>query len=281
MMERTMPQRDLTDDQYKTLMPLLPPVKPVRGRTNLDHRDIINGILWVQRTGAPWRDVPPHYGKWGTIYSRWYRWSHDGVWDQVLLALQHQAEAHSLIDWWLHHVDSTSVRVHVDGAGAPLHGATPEMSAQLQGLGRSRGGLTSKVHIRVDGTGKVMTICVGPGQRHDSLYLEALMEQEPLHGGRRGRPRSKPRKLVADKGYSSRKIRQHLRSRGIGVVIPRKSNENWRGFFDKPAYRQRNIVERTIGHLKRWRRLATRYDKLERTFKSFWTLAIILQWLDY
>jgi transposase len=86
---------------------------------------------------------------------------------------------------------------------------------------------------------------------------------------------------VADKGYSSRKIRQHLRSRGIGVVIPRKSNENWRGFFDKPAYRQRNIVERTIDQLKRWRRLATRYDKLERTFKSFWTLAIILQWLDY
>lgn len=87
--------------------------------------------------------------------------------------------------------------------------------------------------------------------------------------------------MVADKGYSSNKIRRSLRERGIGVVIPRKSNERRRGFFDTRAYRARNIVERTIGLLKRWRRLASRYDKLKTTFQTFWTLAAVIQWLEY
>ncbi len=87
--------------------------------------------------------------------------------------------------------------------------------------------------------------------------------------------------MAADKGYSSAKIRKSLRDKGIGVVIPRKSNERRLGAFDKEAYRKRNIVERTIGLFKRWRRLATRYDKFKISFQAFWTLAAVIQWLEY
>lgn len=276
-----MPQRDLTDLQYQRLLPLLPPVKPPRGRTNLDHRLILEGILWIQRTGAPWRDLPARYGKWSTVYTRFSRWTRAGLWDKLLLELQNQAYAQDSIDWSLHHVDSTSVRVHVDGAGARRGQLCAQHSAQRQCLGRSRGGLTTKVHLRVEGRGRVMKMHLSQGQRHDSLYLKTLVEQKPLRSGRPGRPRHKPKKVVGDKAYSSADNRRHLRQRAIGVVIQRKSNERRRGWFDKEDYRKRNVVERSIGHLKRWRRLATRYDKLKVTFQAFWTLAAVIQWLRH
>ena len=82
-----MPNRDLSDANWSILEPLLPPQKPKRGRPNSDHRRIINGILWILRTGAPWRDLPRRYGPVGTVSSRFYRWRASGVWDRVLAAL--------------------------------------------------------------------------------------------------------------------------------------------------------------------------------------------------
>src|SRR5687768_5978897 len=67
-----MKRKDLTDMQWERLQPLLPPQKPRTGRPNLDHRRLVNGILWLLRTGAPWRDVPDHYGPWRTVASRFY-----------------------------------------------------------------------------------------------------------------------------------------------------------------------------------------------------------------
>ncbi len=105
-----------------------------------------------RRFSASWHDLPVRYGNWKTVYSRFRRWTLLGVWAKVLLTLQNEAEANGSIDWNLHHVDSTSIRVHVDGAGARRETLTPEQSAQKQAIGCSRGGLTSKVHLRV-GTG--------------------------------------------------------------------------------------------------------------------------------
>ena len=74
----------------------------------------------------------------------------------------------------------------------------------------------------------------------------------------RGRPRHRPKRVVGDKGYSSRRIRRYLRRKGIGGVIPHKRNERGRGRFDRAAYRERNRVERLINRLKQFRRVATR-----------------------
>lgn len=110
---------DLTDRQWATLQPLLPPEKPRTGRPNHDHRRILNGILWVHRTGAPWRDLPEErYGPVGTVSSRFYRWRRTGVWDQILAALQAAAAARGDLDWDLHVVDATIVRAHQHAAGA-------------------------------------------------------------------------------------------------------------------------------------------------------------------
>jgi transposase len=98
---------DLTDVQWERLKPLLPPEKPRTGRPNHDHRRIINGILWIDRTGAPWNDLPSHYGPVGTVSSRFYRWRKAGIWQRVLEALQALADRQGRIDWSLHFVDST------------------------------------------------------------------------------------------------------------------------------------------------------------------------------
>jgi transposase len=109
---------DLTNEQWERLKPLLPPQKPKVGRPAEDHRRIINGILWIDRTGAPWRDLPKRYGPWRTVASRFYRWQKAGIWDGILKALQQDSDAEDELDWQTHYVDSTTVRAHQHAAGA-------------------------------------------------------------------------------------------------------------------------------------------------------------------
>jgi transposase len=107
---------ELTDAQWARLESLLPPEKPWTGRPNDDHRQILNGILWVLNSGAPWRDLPRRYGPVGTVSSRFYRWRRSGVWQRVLEELQ--ADAEGRVGWELHFLDSTVVRAHQHAAGA-------------------------------------------------------------------------------------------------------------------------------------------------------------------
>jgi len=109
---------DLTNEQWERLQPFLPPQKPRTGRPALDHRTVLNGILWVLRTGAPWRDLPERYGKWTTVYSRFQRWRKAGVWNRILKDVQTLVDQDGNVDWEIHFVDSTIVRAHQHAAGA-------------------------------------------------------------------------------------------------------------------------------------------------------------------
>ncbi|QYO62634.1 IS5 family transposase [Leptolyngbya sp. 7M] len=109
---------ELTNAQWQRLQPLLPAQKPRVGRPSLDHRSVINGILWIVRTGAPWREMPERYGKWETVSGRFYRWRRDGLWHQILSTLQQQADAQGQLNWQLHHVDGSVIRAHQHAAGA-------------------------------------------------------------------------------------------------------------------------------------------------------------------
>lgn len=117
---------DLTDKQWQKLQPLLPAQKPQTGRPNNSHRKVINGILWVLRTGAPWRDMPTRYGKWQTVSSRFYRWRQAGIWDMVLAALQAESDQKGELDWEVHFVDGTIIRAHQHAAGAKKQHQPPK-----------------------------------------------------------------------------------------------------------------------------------------------------------
>ena len=132
-----MDRGDLSNEQWETLKPLLPPLKPRTGKPNHDHRQVVNGILWILRTGAPWRDLPERYGSWQSVATRFYRWQKANIWQQVLEHLQ---------------------------ASADREGNEVE-----EKLGRSRGGFSTKIHIRCEGKGKPITFLLSPGQLMKSI----------------------------------------------------------------------------------------------------------------
>lgn len=113
---------ELTDAQWELIQPLLPPQRPSTGRPALDYWLIVNAILWLTRTGAPWRDLPERYGSWKKVYSRFRRWSEQGIWDQVLDALLEEDQRRGDLNWDLHHIDSTFIRAHQHAAGAGKRG---------------------------------------------------------------------------------------------------------------------------------------------------------------
>lgn len=116
------------------------------------------------------------------------------------------------------------------------------------------------------------------GQVHDSQRLEPILTRVCVRQ-KRGRPRSRPKRLAGDKGYSSGAIRGYLKTRGIEAIIPHKENEKARFDpevkFDKESYKRRSIVEQTIGWLKECRRVGTRFEKLAINFLAMVKLAMV------
>ena len=118
-------------------------------------------------------------------------------------------------------------------------------------MGRSRGGLTTKIHARVDAKGRPVCLLISPGEVHDVSCAEALLnclERRAI--------------IIADKGYDADQVRAHIRAQGAIPNIPNHSNRTKKYRWNKAVYRERNHVERFFNKLKQFRRIATRYDKL-------------------
>jgi transposase len=157
-------------------------------------------------------------------------------------------------------------------------------------LGRSRGGLTTKVHLAADRRCRPVARVITAGQRNDAVVFNAVMDRVRIHRRGPGRPRTRPGRVLADKAYSSRAIRSSLRRRGIHATIPepadQQANRARRGpiggrppTFDAVRYKDRNVVERCVNKLKQLRAVATRYDKREYMYQGTVDIASIRIWL--
>jgi transposase len=248
-----MSRYDLTDFEWRVIEPLLPN-KP-RGVPRVDDRRVLNGIFWVLRSGAPWRDLPERFGPRTTCYNRFARWRKAGVWDRLMDAI---TAAH---DGDIQMIDSTSVRAHQQSA-------TAKRGSADHGLGRSRGGLTTKIHVVVDARGLPIRLGLTAGQTHNGQIADTLLN------------RLRPRTIVlADKAYDADRIRELIQDQDATPNIPPKSNRRWKPCFSKRLYRERNLIERFFSKLKHFRRVATRYDKLATNFLAMVQLASIRLWL--
>ncbi|MER6982864.1 IS5 family transposase [Streptomyces carpinensis] len=134
------------------------------------------------RTGVPWRDLPPEYGPWQTVYRLFRRWQRQGVWARLLTLLQARADDAGLITWEVN-VDSTICRAHQHAAGARRDGAGQKeapggvaIEPDDHGLGRSRGGFTTKLHLACEQGQRPLSLFVTAGHRHDSLQFQPVLE---------------------------------------------------------------------------------------------------------
>lgn len=174
--------------------------------------------------------------------------------------------------------------------GGCTTGWIEHLAVEGEALGRSRGGLTSKIHLAVDGRGLPMSVIITPGQAGDNPQLLPLLDQVAVGRDGPGRPRTRPDRVLADKAYSHPSTRAALRRRKIAFTSPEKSDQISRRrakasrggrptSFDRQIYAHRNVVERCFNRLKQFRDLATRYAKRAAYYRAEILIATIVLWL--
>ncbi|MFB9502322.1 IS5 family transposase [Saccharothrix mutabilis subsp. capreolus] len=182
-------------------------------------------------------------------------------------------------------VDSSIVRAHQHA-----HAAVPAARPRPRWAVGSCGGPTTRIHLACDGHGPPLSIVLSGGNVNDCTQFTQVMAGIAFRRPRPGRPATRPSRVIADKGYSTKVIRTHLRKRGIPATIPERrdqqSNRKRKGgaggrtpAFDRTAYTRRNAVGRCFNKLKQFRAIATRFDKTATSYRGMLDLATLLIWL--
>ncbi|MYV93990.1 IS5 family transposase [Streptomyces sp. SID1034] len=243
-----MPADLVPDDLWERVAPLLP-ARPARrhrypGRLPADDRAALRGIGYVLCKGVSWRDVPSEQvGCSGvTAWRRLRDWTEAGVWPQLHEVLLCELRAAGLLDMDDAAIDASHVRAL---KGGPHTGPSP--------VDRARPG--SKHHLIVDRYGTPLVVSLTSGNRHDVTQLVPLLDAMPRIRGVRGRPRHRPGRLFADRGYDFDMYRRILRARGITPRIARRGTTHGSGLG-----RTRWVVERTFAWLHQFKRLRIRYE---------------------
>ena len=256
---------DLTDGEYEEIMGILNEngFKERYGRPHKNVRKSLNGVIHVLRTGCPWRDLPPDYGKWNGVYKFYRSLEKKGL----LRILRHNLEKKALTESSSEHIkttgylDSTTVKVHQDGTGARKDAKGNETN---QDIGRSVAGNTTKIHAIVNQLKQLRVVSLTPGNVHDSREAKNMIDQASVEG---------ITIIVADKGYASQELVDYAASKGVTLYTPPKSNAVNKLPYDKTAMKERHHVENFNQMIKRYRRIATRYEKLSSTYLGMVELA--------
>jgi transposase len=245
----------LRDDQWVRIEGLLPGRVGHVGMTARDNRLFVEAVLHRYRAGIPWRDLPERFGSWKAVHTRCGRWAKGGVWERVLRHLASDADTEYAM------LDSTVVRAHQHGAGA-------RKGSGAQAIGRSKGGLGTKIHALVDALGNPLGFALTGGQAHDLAGADALL------------PDMEAEALIADRAFDAdARVLEPLAAAGKAAIIPPRQRRRQKRDYDRHLYKARHLIENFFAKLKQFRGIATRYDKTARNFLAAIHLAAAYVWL--
>lgn len=224
---------------------------PQKSRKRVNDRRVLSGIFWMARTGSSWRQLPEFYGNWTTVYSRFKRWSEAGIFEKIfrIFAKRVKKDCHAMID-------STYVKAHRTAASMACKDKDRK-------IGRSRGGITTKIHFLCNEYGVPLDFLITGGQVSDIKPAPELIERNRMTG------------LIGDKAYGSAKFRAMLEARKIKVCIPPKCNTKNPWTYDKLMYRKRHRIENDFARIKDWKGISFRTNRCAHTFVSFVSVALI------
>lgn len=254
----------LTDRQWAFIHPLLPP--PARtGRPRADDRRTIEAILYVLITGCRWQDLPRDYGAPATAWRRLKRWGEAGIWERIWRAALAALDVQGKLDWSLAFLDGSFVPAKNGG----------------EHVGLTRKGKGTKWMLVVDGNGLPLGFHLDSANRSEVRLAQQTLDTIKV-ARPHSRPKQRPEKLVADRGYDSSVFRRALRGRGIRMCIPPKRRpKNWKAKRGRPVvarkddYRLRFKVERTFAWLGNFRRLLIRWEHHITVYRSFFEVALL------
>ncbi len=242
----------LSGRAWPAIEPHLPHGWPVKPR--VDDRRVIFGTLHVLETGCRWRDVPSGYGSPTRIYSRSTRWSLRGIWQRMFATMAAGGPVPEELS-----LGSTHVKAH--------RSAQSTKGGRVRRRSASRGA-AGKIHGLADAEGRAVALALTPGNTSDIHMAIPLLEGPP-----------RPKRLIADKAYDAMTLRRWLKTRRIRAVIPSLATQTFPFPLDSKAYKRRYIIERMWSHLKSWRRIATRYDRLARSYlASLALVSVVVAW---
>ena len=248
---------EITEQQYARIKDSLP---VQRGNVSLSNLQVLNAILYVAEQGCKWRGLPKRFGRWHTIYMRMNRWAKNGVLDRVFEQLQLEQIVRIKIEAFS--LDSTSVKVHPDGTGA----LKKTVHKPLENL---RGGWNTKIHMVAADARTAIVFALSPGHDHDAPHGRALLEElGPM-------PEGLP--MLMDRAYEGNETRQLVLDLGMIPVVPPKSNRLHPWDYDHAIYKKRNEIERLFRRLKGFRRIFSRFEKLDVLFLGFLSFALIVE----
>jgi transposase len=234
---------------WEIIYSFLSTTKGVRVKDEKRTRQFLEGVYYIMRTGAQWRELPHYYGKWRSVHKRYELWCRKGIWNSILSEITKDYDEESVM------IDATIIRAHPCAAGYE------KGSGERECLGRSKGGFTTKIHAVVDALGQALRFVLTGGQRHD------ITQAIPLISG------LESTYVIADKGYDSNAFIEQIESQNAIPVIPPKKNRKVLRSYDAYIYKERHLIECFFGKIKHFRRVFSRFDKKASSFLGFLAFA--------